>query len=89
MRTNQSIKIGPLRKNEVADADQIVRIAFGTFLGLPNPLEFMGDRSFILPRSLSTNVTILAARENGRQSAEYAKTCVAVTGPTLPPRRVK
>jgi GNAT superfamily N-acetyltransferase len=66
MRTNQSIKIGPLRKNEVADADQIVRIAFGTFLGLPNPLEFMGDRSFILPRSLSTNVTILAARENGR-----------------------
>lgn len=38
------IKVGLIRKNELAEADRILRVAFGTFLGLPNPAEFMGDR---------------------------------------------
>jgi GNAT superfamily N-acetyltransferase len=66
MPANQSIKIGPLKETELEEADRIVRLAFGTFLGLPNPLDAMGDRSFLAPRWRSSNVKVLAAREDGR-----------------------
>jgi GNAT superfamily N-acetyltransferase len=45
---------------------KIVRLAFGTFLGFPNPLDFMGDRNFITPRWHSSNVKAIAARDEGR-----------------------
>ncbi len=63
---NRSIKVGPLRQSELEEADRIVRVAFGTFLGLPNPLDFMGDRNFMAPRWRSAHVKVIAARENGR-----------------------
>jgi GNAT superfamily N-acetyltransferase len=66
MSTSQSIKVGPLKQNELEEADRIVRLAFGTFLGVPNPLEFMGDRSFMSPRWRSSNVKVIAAREGDR-----------------------
>ena len=47
MSTNRPIKVGLLKQSELEEADRIVRLAFGTFLGLPNPLDFMGDRSFM------------------------------------------
>ena len=36
-----NIKIGPLKADEVKEADRIFRLAFGTFLGLPDPQDFM------------------------------------------------
>jgi GNAT superfamily N-acetyltransferase len=66
MPANRSIKIGPLKQSELEEADRIVRLAFGTFLGLPNPLDFMGDRNFMTPRWRSTHVKVIAAREGGR-----------------------
>ncbi|MFZ0661895.1 MAG: GNAT family N-acetyltransferase [Acidobacteriaceae bacterium] len=66
MPTSHSIKIGPLRQNELEEADRIVRLAFGTFIGLPNPLDFMGDRSFIMPRWGSRHVRMIAARDDDR-----------------------
>jgi GNAT superfamily N-acetyltransferase len=66
MLKNQSIRIGLLKKGELEEADRIVRMAFGTFLGIPNPLEFMGDRNFMTPRFRSTHVKVLAARDGGR-----------------------
>ncbi len=66
MANNQHIKIGPLKKSEVEEAGRIVRLAFGTFLGIPNPLEFMGDRDLFTPRWRSKHVKVLAAREGGR-----------------------
>lgn len=66
MAKNRTIKVGPLKQNELAEADRIVRLAFGTFLGLPNPLDFMGDRNFMLPRWRSAHVRVIAAREAGR-----------------------
>src|SRR5579871_3002248 len=62
----QSITIGPLRKSEVDEASRIVRLAFGTFLGTPDPLAFMDDRNFMTPRFRSPHVRVLAARDNGR-----------------------
>jgi GNAT superfamily N-acetyltransferase len=64
---NQPIKVGPLKQSELEEADRIVRLAFGTFLGLPNPLDFMGDRTFMAPRWRSTHVKVIAARESGRR----------------------
>src|SRR5271170_5662017 len=66
LSTSQSIKVGPLKESELEEAERIVRLAFGTFLGLPNPLDFMGDRVYIAPRWRSPNVRALAARDNGR-----------------------
>ena len=42
MPTSQPIKVGPLKQSELEEANRIVRLAFGTFLGLTNPLDFMG-----------------------------------------------
>ncbi len=63
---NPSTRIGPLKPGEVEEADRVVRLAFGTYLGLPNPLDFMGDRDYISPRSRSTHVKVIAARDGGR-----------------------
>jgi len=59
-------KIGLLKKTELAEADRIFRLAFATFLGIPDPATFMGDRDLIASRFRATHVTALAARENSR-----------------------
>jgi len=66
MSTNQSIKVGLLKESELEEAGRIVRVAFGTFLGMPDPLNFMKDRDLITPRWRSTHVKVIAAREGGR-----------------------
>src|SRR5258707_9577717 len=66
MSSSQSIKISLLKQSELEEADRIVRMAFGTFLGLPNPLDFMGDRNLMTSRWRSTHVKVIAAREGGR-----------------------
>ena len=63
---NQRFQVGQLREAELEEASRIVCLAFGTFLGLPNPLEFMGDRNLVSPRWRSRNTKVLAAREDGR-----------------------
>ena len=66
MATKDSVKVGLLRESEVDEAHRIVRLAFGTFLGLPDPMQFMGDRNFMRPRWRSRNTKVLAARADGR-----------------------
>jgi GNAT superfamily N-acetyltransferase len=66
MSTRQPITVGLLKRSELNEADRIMRLAFGTFLGLPNPLDFMGDRTYMAPRWRSTHVKVIAAREGGR-----------------------
>ena len=39
MSKSRTIKVGPLKLNELEEAARIARLAFGTFLGLPNPLD--------------------------------------------------
>jgi GNAT superfamily N-acetyltransferase len=66
MPANPHIRVGLLKKEEVEEAARILRLAFGTFLGVPNPLEFMGDRDLLTPRWRSSHVKVLAARDAGR-----------------------
>jgi GNAT superfamily N-acetyltransferase len=63
MPANQKIRVGLLKKEEVEEADRILRLAFGTFLGVPNPL---GDRHLLKPRWRSSHVKVLAAHDAGR-----------------------
>ena len=39
------ISVRPLQETDLPTADHIMRLAFGTFLGLPEPTSFMGDAS--------------------------------------------
>jgi GNAT superfamily N-acetyltransferase len=63
---SSQFKVALIKRSEVEEADRIVRLAFGTFLGVPNPSDFMGDRNFMTPRWRSSNVKVLAAREGDR-----------------------
>jgi GNAT superfamily N-acetyltransferase len=44
------IRIRALRQEDLAAADRIVRLAFGTFLNMPDPLKFMGDADYVRTR---------------------------------------
>jgi hypothetical protein len=37
------IRTRPLEQRDLDEADRIMRLAFGTFLGLPNPMKMFGD----------------------------------------------
>ena len=60
-----SITVRPLREDELGEADRIVRLAFGTFLGLPDPLAFMGDAGFARTRWRADPAAALAAEVGG------------------------
>ena len=44
------ISVRPLQEGDLSAADHIMRLAFGTFLGLPEPAAFMGDASYVQTR---------------------------------------
>ena len=66
MAGSRSLKVGPLKQSELQEADRIFRLAFGTYVGMPNPAEFMGDRDLLISRWYAPHVKVLAARDNGR-----------------------
>lgn len=43
--TQKNVIVRPLEERDLPEADRIMRLAFGTFLGLPDPSGFMGDAS--------------------------------------------
>lgn len=45
-----SITVRPLGQGDLDEADRIMRLAFGTFLGLPEPRTFMGDADYVRSR---------------------------------------
>ncbi len=51
--SDTSVTVRLLRESDLAEADRIVRLAFGTFLGLPDPMSFMGDAAYVRPRWLA------------------------------------
>ena len=42
--------IRPLREQEVDAADHVMRLAFGTYFGAPDPITAMGDAEHVRPR---------------------------------------
>lgn len=44
------LDIRPLREGDLDAADRVMRLAFGTFIGLPEPQTFMGDADYVRTR---------------------------------------
>jgi len=59
------VTIRLLRENDLPTADRIQRLSFGTFLGLPDPLQFMGDANFARTRWLADPSAVLGAELAG------------------------
>ncbi len=59
------VTIRPLREQDLPAADRIMRLAFGTFLGMPDPLKFMGDADYARTRWLADPSAAFAAELGG------------------------
>ena len=59
------VTIRPLLERDLAAADRIFRLAFGTFLRLPDPLQFAGDSDWVRSRWQADPSTALAAELDG------------------------
>jgi len=59
-------QVGLLKRSEIAEANRIFRLAFGTHLGMPDPMQFMGDRELVQSRMRAKNVRAFAARHGER-----------------------
>jgi GNAT superfamily N-acetyltransferase len=60
------VVIRPLTEADLADADRVFRVAFGTFLGAPDPGRFFGDAEFVRTRWHADNDEAFAAVREGR-----------------------
>ncbi|HEY6441769.1 MAG TPA: GNAT family N-acetyltransferase [Candidatus Acidoferrales bacterium] len=64
-QTRVEALIRPLAQSDLDAADRIVRVAFGTFLGLPDPTAFMGDANYAHTRWKADPAAALAAEHDG------------------------
>jgi GNAT superfamily N-acetyltransferase len=60
------VTIRPLLESDLPAAERIVRVAFGTFLGMPDPTAFMGDAALARTRWLADPDAVLAAEHAGK-----------------------
>ncbi len=60
-----SIEIRLMRQSDIPQADRIMRLAFGSFLGLPDPSSFMGDADYVKTRYKANPSAALAAEVDG------------------------
>jgi hypothetical protein len=58
--------IGPLAEGDLPEAERILRVAFGTFLGVPEPETFWSDRDYVYGRSQAPHVAAFGATLDGR-----------------------
>jgi GNAT superfamily N-acetyltransferase len=61
----KDITVRRLREDELQEGDRIMRLAFGTFLGLPHPMDFMGDADYVRTRWAADPAVALAAETDG------------------------
>ena len=64
-RQRPKVTVRALGENDLAAADRIMRLAFGTFLGLPDPMKFMGDADYVRTRWLADSSAALGAELGG------------------------
>jgi GNAT superfamily N-acetyltransferase len=61
-----NISVGPLRTEELAEADRIFRLAFGTYMGFPEPENFHQGFNYIHSRWTTDSTAAFAARSEGK-----------------------
>ncbi len=65
-QTRVEALIRPLAESDLDTADRIVRVAFGTFLGLPDPAAFMGDANYAHTRWKADPAAALGAEHDAK-----------------------
>jgi GNAT superfamily N-acetyltransferase len=63
---DNDVQVRPLAADDLDEADRIFRIAFGTFLGAPDPERFFGDTDTLRTRWRANPAGGLAAYTGGR-----------------------
>lgn len=58
--------VRPLEESDLAAADHVMRLAFGTFLGLEEPSSFMGDGGYVHTRWATDPSAAFALEVDGR-----------------------
>lgn len=64
MTSFHSIRIRPMQEGDLQEADRIMRLAFGTFLGLPDPMAFAGDADYVRTRYRADPASALVAEDS-------------------------
>jgi GNAT superfamily N-acetyltransferase len=67
LRTQQlnTVTVRPLQESDLAVADRIMRVAFGTYLGVPDPVTVFGDADYVRTRFLAAPDCAWAAEVDG------------------------
>lgn len=73
-------RIRPLRADDLAEADRIFRLAFGTFVGLPEPLAFGGDTDYVRSRWRLAPDGAFAADHDGALAGSVFTVCWGSVG---------
>src|SRR5215831_14652419 len=60
------ITVRPLQETDLDAADHIMRLAFGTFIGVPDPAKFMGDADYVHTRWRANPAAAFAAEIGGQ-----------------------
>jgi predicted N-acetyltransferase YhbS len=58
--------VRPMRESDLAEADRVFRLAFGTFIGLPNPADFAGDADYVRSRFAAFPDRAFVAERDGQ-----------------------
>jgi len=59
------VRVRAIEERDLPVVDRIFRLAFGTFLGLPDPMTFSGDADFIRTRWLADPAAVFGAELDG------------------------
>jgi ribosomal protein S18 acetylase RimI-like enzyme len=65
-RQTIDISIRPMQQSDLEEARRIFRVAFGTFLGVPEPESFWADREYVFTRWRTNPAAALVAEANGK-----------------------
>ena len=60
-----NVSIRPMEEADLNEARRICRVAFGTFLGVPEPETFWADREYVFTRWRTDASAALVAEANG------------------------
>lgn len=60
-----ALAVRPMRDADLAEANRIFRLAFGTFIGMPDPMQFAGDADYVRSRFAAFPDRAYAAERDG------------------------
>src|SRR5579859_6480695 len=66
VRNTAEVRVRPLAEADLDEADRVFRVAFGTFLGVPDPGSLFGDADYVRTRWRACPDAALAAELDGR-----------------------